>query len=158
MGERSAGSVSLVGDLLLRTRLAQLRRAPDAGFDAAVAAMRECEVVVANLETPLSRRGAKLPKYSSQRSDPAIIEDVRAMGIHAVSLANNHMMDYGPEALLDTLAACEGAGILRCGAGRALDEALAPAWLETGGRRIALVSVAATLPPVPLSHRSTRND
>lgn len=139
-------SLSLVGDLMLRERLAALRRADDAGLDAALAALREADVVVANLEMPLSTRGAKMLKHSNLRSDPAVIEDVAAMGVHAVTLANNHMMDYGADALFDTLAACDGAGILRCGAGANLSEALAPAWLEAGGRRIALLSVSSTLP------------
>lgn len=140
------GSVSLVGDLMLRERLTSLRRPNDAGLDAAIAALQECEVVTANLEMPLSRRGSKILKHSNLRSDPDVIDDVRAMGVHAVSLANNHMMDYGPDALIDTLEACDGAGIQYCGAGKNLAEALAPVWLSAGGKRIAFVSVASTLP------------
>ncbi|HUG15540.1 MAG TPA: CapA family protein [Thermomicrobiales bacterium] len=146
MSRSNAGSISLVGDLMLRQRLRTLRRDHDAGLDGAIAAMRESEVVTANLEMPLSRRGSKMLKNSSLRSDPEIIEDVREMGIHAVSLANNHMMDYGSEALADTLSACDDAGILRCGAGLNLAEALAPCWLEAGGKRVALLSVSSTLP------------
>jgi poly-gamma-glutamate synthesis protein (capsule biosynthesis protein) len=56
-------------------------------------------------------------------------------------------MDYGSQALLDTLAACDGAGVGRCGAGATLEEVLAPAWLEARGRRLALLSVSCTLPP-----------
>jgi poly-gamma-glutamate synthesis protein (capsule biosynthesis protein) len=55
-------------------------------------------------------------------------------------------MDYGPDALCDTLDACDAAGILRAGAGRDLADALAPAWLEPSGGRVALVSVSSTLP------------
>ena len=141
-----SGSVSLVGDLMLRERLANLRNEHDAGFDAAIAALHECEVVTANLEMPLSRRGSKMLKHSNLRSDPDIIHDVHEMGVHAVSLANNHLMDYGPVALLDTLAACDGAGISRSGAGANLDEAMQPAWLDTGDKRIAFLSVSSTLP------------
>lgn len=146
MPSTTAGTVSLVGDLMLRDRLANLGKENDERLDAAIDALRECEVVTANLEMPLSRRGSKILKHSNLRSDPEVIDDVKSMGIHAVSLANNHMMDYGPDALHDTLTACDGAGILRCGAGRSLEEALAPAWLETGGKRIAFISVSSTLP------------
>lgn len=139
-------SIALVGDLMLRDRLANVRRGEDPGFAAALTALGESYIVIANLEMPLSTRGSKMLKHSSLRSDPAVIDDVAAMGIHAVSLANNHMMDYGAEALIDTLAACDRAGIARCGAGANLTDALQPAWLEAGGRRIALLSVASTLP------------
>jgi poly-gamma-glutamate synthesis protein (capsule biosynthesis protein) len=74
------------------------------------------------------------------------VHDVRAMGIHAVTLANNHMLDYGPEAMFDTIAACEAAGLVCCGAGPNLEAALRHAYLQAGARRIALLSVACTLP------------
>jgi poly-gamma-glutamate capsule biosynthesis protein CapA/YwtB (metallophosphatase superfamily) len=95
---------------------------------------------------PLSRRGYRVPKYSNMRSDPDIIGDVRALGVHAVSLANNHMMDYGPDAMFDTLQTCDQASILRCGAGVDLDAALKPSCLTVGDATIGLLSVACTLP------------
>lgn len=145
-GQDGTASIALVGDLMLRDRLSNVRRNDDPGFDAALAALRESDVVVANLEMPLSTRGSQMLKHSTLRSDPAVIDDVAAMGVHAVSLANNHMMDYGSQALLDTLAACDGAGIARCGAGANLTEAMQPAWLESGGLNVALLSVSSTLP------------
>jgi poly-gamma-glutamate capsule biosynthesis protein CapA/YwtB (metallophosphatase superfamily) len=131
---------------MLRSRLASIGRGDDRGFEAAIAALQECDVVTANLEMPLSRRGSKMLKHSNLRSDPEIIDDVREMGIHTVSLANNHLMDYGPDALLDTVTACENAGIASCGAGANLEAAMAPAWLEAGNKRIAFLSVSSTLP------------
>jgi poly-gamma-glutamate capsule biosynthesis protein CapA/YwtB (metallophosphatase superfamily) len=139
-------SIGLVGDLMLKSPLASLRKSDDSAFDAAIEALQQSDLVIANLEMPLSRRGSKMFKYANLRSDPEIIEDVRAMGIHAVSLANNHMMDYGPEALEDTLAACDQAGIARSGAGMNLSDALAPAILEADGKSVALISVSSTLP------------
>jgi poly-gamma-glutamate synthesis protein (capsule biosynthesis protein) len=68
------------------------------------------------------------------------------MGIGAVSLANNHMMDFEREALFDTLDVCDAASVARCGAGRDLDEALRPVMLDAGGLRVALIGVACTVP------------
>lgn len=140
------GTVSLVGDVMIERPFAQSGRGAAAGFRAAVAAMRESDLVITNLEMPLSRRGHRVPKWASLRSDPEVIQDVRAMGVHAVTLANNHMCDYGPEALFDTLDTCRAAGIVCCGAGRDLEAALAPAELRAGGVPVALLSVACTLP------------
>ena len=146
MTHGGTGSVSLVGDVMIARPFAQSGRGDGAGFRAALAAAREADCVVANLEMPLSRRGVRVPKTSSLRSDPAVIESVRAMGIDAVTLANNHLYDYGPEALLDTVSACRKAGISCCGAGEDLEAALAPARLRAGGAAVALLSVACTLP------------
>jgi poly-gamma-glutamate capsule biosynthesis protein CapA/YwtB (metallophosphatase superfamily) len=140
------GTVSLVGDVMIARPFAQSGRGTAPEFRAAVAAARESDLVIANLEMPLSRRGHRVPKWANLRSDPDVIQDVRAMGVDAVTLANNHMCDYGPEALFDTLEACRGAGIACCGAGPDLDSALAPAALRAGGVPVAVLSVACTLP------------
>jgi len=141
-----SGTVSLVGDLMIRSPFAESGRGAAPGFQAAVAAMREADLVVANLEMPLSRRGSRVPKSSNLRSDPGVIRDIKAMGVHAVTLANNHMCDYGPDAMHDTIAACREADIACCGAGVDLDAALAPARLRAAGVPVALLSVASTLP------------
>ncbi len=151
MVSTAAGSVNFIGDLMTRRRLAALRRNGNARFDAALAELQHGHMTIANLEMPLSRRGYRAPKYSNMRSDPAIADDVRAMGVDAVTLTNNHMMDYGPDALFDTLAACDAAGLARCGAGADLDAAdldaaLAPAQLDVDGRRLGLLNVSCTLP------------
>lgn len=141
-----SGTVSLVGDVMIRRPFAQSGRSAAPGFRAAVAALGETDLAVANLEMPLSRRGSRVPKHSHLRSDPDVILDVRALGVHAVTLANNHMYDYGPDALHDTVAVCREAGIACCGAGADLDAALAPARLRAGRIPVALLSVASTLP------------
>lgn len=146
MSQTATGTVSLVGDVMIRRPFAQSGRGAAPGFQAAVAAMEETDLAVANLEMPLSRRGSRVPKHSHLRSDPAVIQDVKAMGVNAVTLANNHMYDYGPDALHDTVAACREAGIACCGAGADLEAALAPARLRAGGNPVALLSVASTLP------------
>jgi poly-gamma-glutamate capsule biosynthesis protein CapA/YwtB (metallophosphatase superfamily) len=147
MSTTQAVSVALVGDVMLQTGLEELLGGRDAGFREALARLGAADLAVGNLEVPLSRRGSKVLKHSNLRADPERIADVHAMGFDAVSLANNHLMDYGAQALLDTLAACDGAGVRRCGAGATIEEALAPAWLEARGRRLALLSVSCTLPP-----------
>ena len=93
------GTVSLVGDVMFRQPFARSADATTPGFHAAVAAMRESDLVVANLEMCLSRRGVPVPKHTTLRQDPDLLRDVQAMGVHAVTLANNHMYDYGPDAL-----------------------------------------------------------
>jgi poly-gamma-glutamate capsule biosynthesis protein CapA/YwtB (metallophosphatase superfamily) len=142
----SAGSIVFSGDLVIRTPGITGRSETDAGFQAVRQELRRSAVSVANLELPLSCRGYAVPKTFNLRADPAVIADIQALGLTAVTLANNHIMDYGPDALRDTLNACDRAGIVHCGAGEDLETALAPAWFMVEGRRIALLSVACTLP------------
>jgi len=140
-------TVSLVADLRPVTRCVQRRlRESDAGFAAMVEELKASDLVIANLETPLSRRGNPVPKFRNLRSDPEVIRDVKALGVHAVTLANNHMMDYGPEALTDTLTTCDEAGVARCGAGLDLEEALRPLTFDVRGCRIGLLNLATTVP------------
>ncbi len=60
--------------------------------------------------------------------------------INAVSLANNHVLDYGYTALFDTLESLDRSGILHAGAGQDNSEAEKPVVVDAGGRRIALVA------------------
>jgi poly-gamma-glutamate capsule biosynthesis protein CapA/YwtB (metallophosphatase superfamily) len=140
-------TVSLVADLRPVTRCVQQRlRECDVGFAAMVEELKASDLVIANLETPLSKRGNPVPKFRNLRSDPEVIQDVKALGVHAVTLANNHMMDYGPEALADTLKTCDEADIARCGAGHDLEEACRPLTFDVQGHRVGLLNLATTVP------------
>ena len=140
-------SVSLVADLRPVTRCVErLLHEGDAGLVAIVDELKASDLVIANLETPLSRRGNPVPKFRNLRSDPEVIHDVKALGVHAVTLANNHMMDYGPEALADTLTTCDEADVARCGAGLDLEEAFRPLTFDVRGCRIGLLNLATTVP------------
>jgi poly-gamma-glutamate synthesis protein (capsule biosynthesis protein) len=140
-------TVSLLADLRPVTRRVEQRlREGDLGFAAMVEELKTSDLVIANLETPLSTRGNPVPKYRNLRSDPVVIQDVKALGIQAVTLANNHMMDYGPEALADTLVTCDAAQIARCGAGLDLEEASRPLTFRVQGCRVGLLNLATTIP------------
>ena len=140
-------SVSLVADLRPVTRCVErLLHEGDAGLVAIVDELKASDLVIANLETPLSRRGNPVPKFRNLRSDPEVIRDVKALRVHAVTLANNHMMDYGPEALADTLTTCDEADVARCGAGLDLEEAFRSLTFDVRGCRIGLLNLATTVP------------
>ncbi len=138
--------LALIGDVMLATTKAEHFASESPGFAAATDRLRSSDAIVANLEMPLSTRGYKVRKYSNLRSHPDVIRGVTGMGIHAVSLANNHMMDYGPDALADTIDTVTAAGLAHSGAGLDLDSALRPAILTVGDRTIGMLSFACTLP------------
>lgn len=91
-----------------------------------------CDSVVVNLETPLVRPEDAPSPFEGQKAyvhwgDPeATARELRDLGVDAVSLANNHTMDHGPEGLEATFRTLSDFGIRWFGAGRTLDEARRP--------------------------------
>ncbi|WP_163998504.1 CapA family protein [Pyxidicoccus caerfyrddinensis] len=97
------------------------------------------DLFAVNLECPFTEGGEKLPKNFNFRARPELVGALLAGGVDVVSLANNHMMDYGPQGLVDTLVTLETARIPYFGAGRNLAEARRPAILTVGGLRVAFL-------------------
>jgi poly-gamma-glutamate capsule biosynthesis protein CapA/YwtB (metallophosphatase superfamily) len=143
-------TIAAVGDIMLGHRAEPYltREGPDYFFRNVLPVLQKASVVVGNLECPLSERGTAVEnKKFTLRAGPGAVRSLQAAGIRVVSLANNHMMDFGPLALKDTLAALGENNILAVGAGMDLDDARAPALLRTGGMTIAFLSYSLTFPP-----------
>lgn len=110
--------------------------------------LHSAQIVFANLEGPLTDVGeAELDKRYVFRSPPAkVAPALAAAGINVVSLANNHILDYGVEGLKSTLAALAAAGIRHAGAGFDLQQAREPAIMQAGGHTVALLAYSLTFP------------
>lgn len=113
--------------------------------------LREADCTHGNCEAPLldhwcGRPTAKgifdLPLFS----DPLLANEFAWLGFTIMSLANNHVMDYGTEGLASTLAHLHRVGIGSAGAGLTLGEAAQPIYYETSGGRVGLVSCATSFP------------
>ncbi|MHB8872841.1 MAG: CapA family protein [Myxococcaceae bacterium] len=109
------------------------------GFKQVRAAAKAGDLFVVNLECPLTSRGEKIPKNFNFRSRPELVGVLARGGVDVVSLANNHLMDYGAVGLADTLQALDEAKIVHFGAGANLAEARRPAIVERNGRKIAFL-------------------
>jgi poly-gamma-glutamate capsule biosynthesis protein CapA/YwtB (metallophosphatase superfamily) len=137
--------LALAGDTMLGRKVAEALAAhgPDGLVtDEVVALTRGADLVVLNLECCISERGTPWPdphKPFFFRAPPAATEVLNRLGVDCVTLANNHALDFGAEALLDTFDHLASAGIAWVGAGRNLEEARAPALLEAGGFRLAVL-------------------
>ncbi len=139
--------LALAGDTMLGREVgAALSDRPPESLvsDEVVEVVREADLLVLNLECCISERGSPWPdprKPFHFRAPPAAVETLVHLGVDCVTLANNHALDFGPEALLDTLAHLEAAGIAWTGAGPDLEAARAPALLEAGGMSVAVLGV-----------------
>lgn len=116
-------------------------------FGAAAPLIRSADIALCNLEIALSDKGQPVRgKAITKRGAPEAIAALTDAGFDAVNMANNHVLDYGEEALLDTLARIDAAGLPRFGAGRDAAEAAAPVILERNGLRVGLLGYTSTLP------------
>jgi len=142
-------TIAAVGDLMLGGRTEPLLKefGPDYPFGDVLPFLSKADVVVGNLESSISTRGAAVEnKKFTFRAGPIAAQALKKAGIRVVTLANNHSMDFGPLALRDTLTILNENDILTTGAGMDLDEARSPAILTVKGRKIAFLSYSLTFP------------
>lgn len=100
-----------------------------------------------NEEFPFSDRGTQAPdKQYTFRLPPEKVSMLVEMGVDAVSLANNHALDFGTDALLDTCDTLDGAGILRTGAGADLEGAKRAVEVEIQDKKIAIIGATRVIP------------
>lgn len=101
------------------------------------------DVFFLNHEYAISDRGEPLAgKYYTFRADPERISLLKQMGTDLVSLANNHVYDYGAEAMLDTADLLDEADILYMGGGRNIDEAKRPVFFDVNGIKVGFVGAS----------------
>ena len=149
--ERAPGSgpewtLTAGGDFCIIDRLRNTEGPEDGVRQAITEELHElvagADVAIANMEGPIRTCSAPISK-----SGPAIQMDaagpfvLKRMGFDVVSLANNHIMDYGVRGLVYTVEACRREGLLISGAGNDEHEAMKPAEVVVaGGIRVSILA------------------
>ena len=111
--------------------------------------LRDADITVINHEFPFSTRGVQAPdKQFTFRVDPKYVSALTDMGVDIAGLANNHVLDYGPDALADTFATLDHAGIEYMGAGDDLARASALITKEVGGKTFGFLAASRVIPVV----------
>jgi poly-gamma-glutamate capsule biosynthesis protein CapA/YwtB (metallophosphatase superfamily) len=140
-------TVALAGDTMLGRGVARaLAMTPPQALVApeVLAALDEADLVVLNLECCISDRGRPWPAPGKPfffRAPPRAVELLALLGTDCVTLANNHALDYGVDALADTLDHLATAGIAVVGAGADLEQARRPTILATGELWVAVLGI-----------------
>ncbi len=109
-----------------------------------VAVAHEADLFVLNLECCVSERGERWPAPGKPfffRAPPAALDALGHLGVDCVTLANNHALDFGYDALLDTFEHLDSAGIRWVGAGPDLARARRPVVLEHDDLRVAVAGM-----------------
>jgi len=105
---------------------------------------------IVNLETAVTTSDdAARGKDVLYRTHPANVAILTAAGIDCCTLANNHVLDWGPAGLIETLTSLRAAGIGVVGAGRSAERATAPAVFAAPGGRVLVIGMASTSSGVP---------
>jgi poly-gamma-glutamate capsule biosynthesis protein CapA/YwtB (metallophosphatase superfamily)/GMP synthase-like glutamine amidotransferase len=112
-------------------------------FQAVYPLLQAADIAVGNLETPFTVQGRPADKRFIFRTHPEHITALSTVGFDVLSLANNHILDFPPDSMDDTLAALEDLGIATVGAGRGEAAAHRPAVLEVKGIKVAFLAFAA---------------
>ncbi|MEV4703750.1 CapA family protein [Actinoplanes sp. NPDC049316] len=123
-------TLTFAGDVHFEGRVDKLLANPATAFGPVATELAKGDLTFVNLETPITSRGKPEPKRYLFRARDAAVPALKAAGIDAVSLANNHSLDYGRQGLADTMAAARKGGIGTVGAGKNATEAYKP-WRRT---------------------------
>src|SRR5215204_2381803 len=128
-------TLALMGDVMLGRRVAEAlnyHMDPEEPWGSVMALLDAADLRIINLECAITdneQPWTRTAKVFHFRTPPSAIETLRTARIDACSLANNHILDFEEQGLLDTLEHLDAAGIRHAGAGRNREEAAEPAIL-----------------------------
>lgn len=127
--------LAAVGDIMLDRALGYAINQGDIDYPFARVAnlLQTADVTIGNLESALGDRGEPASKSYVFRAPPAAAQSLARAGFDVVSLANNHAMDYGPDALLQAIDLLTHAGVATVGAGKDEGEASKPHVIDVNG-------------------------
>lgn len=101
--------------------------------------LHETDLNLVNLETTITSSTHKVPKTFNFKADPDTIRALQAGNIHAVNIANNHILDFGIQGLNETIELLDKAGINHVGAGINIRKAKQPSIVQVKGIRIGII-------------------
>ena len=104
------------------------------------------DLTIVNFECAVSELGSPEPKQFTFRCPPESLPDMREAGVEVANLGNNHSGDYGTDALLDSRAQLEAAGIAPVGVGANAEQAHQPAVFEINGWTVAVLGFGGVVP------------
>ncbi|MEI6680006.1 MAG: CapA family protein [Mariniphaga sp.] len=135
--------ILITGDFCPLNRIDDLINAENYGsiFNDFLPLIKESDIAITNLECPVTQTSEKIKKTGPNLKAP--VKSVKALvfaGFKLVTLANNHIMDFGVTGLDSTIEACNKSGIDFIGVGSNLQEARKPKYNEINGIRVAFIN------------------
>lgn len=149
--QKSAVQLLFAGDILLSSHVmmaydksGSMEGVLDEGYRGEISS---ADIFMANQEFPFSDRGTAAPdKQFTFRLPPSKVSLMNEIGVDIVTLANNHSLDYGTDALVDTCTALDGAGIKYVGAGPNMERAKQLEKIEVNRKTIGFLGASKVYP------------
>lgn len=131
-----------VGDIMLGRGVKRVinRHGPEYPFGGVSRALQSGDLVMANLECPITDRRSPIKKRYRFWANAASLAAMHKAGVSLVTLANNHTLDQGRPGLVDTLTNLKAAGIRSVGAGPSQKAANRPVIIQQNGLKIAFLA------------------
>ena len=139
-------TMTVVGDIMLGRGVAAAAEGtgrPAPALAPTRSRLRSVDITVGNLENTLSRAGQPTQGGDSFAADPRVVGGLRASGFDVLSLANNHVGDFGDRALVQTVRRLRAGGIRTFGAGATVARAWEPVVVQRSGVRFGFVGFNA---------------
>jgi len=136
-------SILFIGDILLvnHSRKIIQRKGIIYPFEKIKDDLKSFDYVIANLETPISQRGIPIRnRYYVFQLHPKLAKSITTINLDAVTLGNNHLFDFGPQGLNDTIKYLDHWKIMHSGAGANISEARKPITIKHGDINIYIFS------------------
>ncbi len=108
--------------------------------------LESADITIGNLEAPFTKTGKPFEKKYTFKVPPEYAGSLKEAGFDVVTLANNHICDYGVESLENTIRTLDSINISYCGAGSNLSEARKPAIIDNNGFKTAVFGYSMTYP------------
>ncbi len=142
-------SISFVGDILLASHVEN--KINQAGlnypFEKVSSLLSTSDFTIGNLESAIGLGGTpSVNKEYTFRANPKVLEGVKWSGIDILSVANNHVLDYGTSAFYETLESIESVDLQYVGAGRNQAEAFKPVIQNKNGKKVVFFAASRVIP------------
>jgi len=131
-------TVAAVGDVMVKRAGAEMA---DPAFQGAFQIIRDADVGFGNMEGNLSDLEHFNGPLRGMMGDKDVAPALKKIGFDLMNRANNHIFDSDRESMFSTMAELDAAGIVHAGTGKNLEDARAPAFLDTPKGRVALVAM-----------------
>jgi poly-gamma-glutamate synthesis protein (capsule biosynthesis protein) len=135
-------TLSFAGDVNFENRTARLLKNPATAFGPISSVLGQADFTALNLETSVTSRGTPQPKTYHFRTSPVAFTALRDGGVDLVTMANNHVLDYGLTGLADTLAAARASRLPYVGIGINAAAAWAPYVTTIKSTKVAFIGVS----------------
>lgn len=149
--EKNEITISMVGDMIFYWNVeASMKKYGDGYvFEGYGPMMKKSDIVLGNLETSISRRGKPAEdKQYTFRGRPEVLKALKDNNFSAVSIANNHVLDFGMDAFLDTLSHLKKHELSYAGGGRNREEADKGTIIERNGIKVGFLAFTKVVPVV----------